>query len=38
MKCLMIGDSHIVEYPFKITADAKALHASIIELYWQPFS
>ena len=33
MKCFMIEDSHIVEYLFKVTADAKALHASTIELY-----
>ena len=29
----MIEDSHFVEYLFKVIADAKALHASTVELY-----
>ena len=38
MKGFITGDSDNVEYTFKVIADAKALRASVIELYWHPFS
>ena len=38
MKRFMSGWSDNVAYSLKVTTDASALRATVMELYWQPFS